>query len=163
MSNSSTAQPKIEQFFVSGDTKKIYLDDTYWVEIKEEFSVADHDKLSNRFLEIGFEPANREERRKGIKTRATQNVKIEIQVLLEIALVDWNFPDPDDPKEIAPLTPESILLLHADLAQRIYKEIEAINDPLKMLADKKLSKPLSERKTPVSKKRSSSTRKPKGS
>ena len=72
------------------------LDETYWIKVKTELNVGDHDFLISRFVDLGVDPANREQRRAGMQTVMRQNVKLEMLALLEVCIVDWNFPDPEN-------------------------------------------------------------------
>ena len=116
------------------------LDDTYWVRIKAELSVEDHDFLINRFVDLGVDPANREQRRAGLQSVMRQNVKLEMLALLEVCVVDWNFPDPENTDKIIELSAENLAKLDLDLATRIHEEVKEL-DPLGQVFQNEPSKP----------------------
>ena len=116
------------------------LDETYWIKVKTELNVGDHDFLIGRFVDLGVDPANREQRRAGIQTVMRQNVKLEMLALLEVCIVDWNFPDPEDTDKIMELSPESLAKLDLDLANQMHEEVKEL-DPLGQVFHQEQSRP----------------------
>lgn len=88
------------KFFASGDTKRVDLDDSQWVDIKAELSVGDWEKIDASMLQYYAEAngGNRQERRRlsrgkagaeqvaNIRIRGAGNIEV-----LEVLIVAWSF------------------------------------------------------------------------
>lgn len=118
-----------KNFFVSGETVEIAIDEGYWVRIKKHFSAADYDALINSMIEFEVAPMNREQRRQlkkdGMEAPVTQKLRNNTVDLLAIAIVDWNLTDGSG--TVLPVTRENVAKLDADVSSFLEMEVNKYN------------------------------------
>ncbi len=95
-------------YFASNKTRRVNLDDKTWVEIKEELSYGDTQKMAASFMKMKLKNNDFE------SDIDTETGSIE---LLSLAIVDWNLTD--DAGEPVPVSKEAIRNLKASAAETI--------------------------------------------
>ena len=125
----------VTQFFVdASDRDRIQLSPEYWVEIKHEMSVGDHDRFNKTLFQYeARQQLNRKERREqqrkgnaGETDEAVQraNYQPSTALLLQINILDWNLVDSNGKsmsitiKTISSLTQQVASILEDEIGER---------------------------------------------
>ena len=127
----------VTKFFAeNAQPDRIQLSDEFWVDIKHEMSLGDHDRFNKTLFQWeGRQQMNRAERRKQKRSGndtvdkmddniAKANFQPSTVLLLEINILDWNLPGPNgrvmpiDHKTIGSLTQEVSDILGDEISDR---------------------------------------------